>query len=177
MRLYPSLRWRRRSGNRRMVGGRSAAFRVPHRHAVADDRGAGRTGLERLGLCRTVLVLAASRAWGRTRGPRPPTRWGQGPLVLGTPAHRWRTPPSGGATHLAGASRLERQACVPLEVRRDAFVSLAALAPSLWKQTGEWPPTCAQRFLCGLCHFFAGLQRSGESPHEFAFLALIRILC
>ncbi len=39
--------------------------------------------------------------------------------------------------------------------------TLAALEPSAWKQTGEWTPTCSQRVLCGLCHVFTSLQRSG----------------
>ncbi len=64
VRLYPSLRWRRRSGNRRVNGRQHALsaswFRAPPRHAVADDLGAGRTGLERWAYA--VLVLAASRA-------------------------------------------------------------------------------------------------------------------
>ncbi len=64
VRLYPSLRWRCRSENRRVNGRQHALsaswFRAPHRHAVADGRGAGRTGLERWAYA--VLVLVTYRA-------------------------------------------------------------------------------------------------------------------
>ena len=61
---YPSLRWSRRPGNRRVNGRRHALsaswFRAPPRHAVADDLEVGRMGLERWAYA--VPVLAAYRA-------------------------------------------------------------------------------------------------------------------
>ncbi len=55
VRLSPLLRWRRRSGNRRVNGRQHALsaswFRVPHRHAVAGGLG-GENRIGALGLCR-----------------------------------------------------------------------------------------------------------------------------
>ncbi len=59
----------------------------------------------------------------------------------GTPAHRWRMPPSAQEARRTCQVRRalkSRQACVPLEVRRGAFVSLAHPIHSPCRGLFEW---------------------------------------
>ncbi len=111
MRLSPLLRWRRRSGNRRVNGRQHALsaswFRVPHRHAVAGWPWGGEQDWSAGFMpcwCWPLLAREGSRG-----GLWPPTRW-------------WQE--QGGA-----AGPEERRTC---QVRRSLNVRRACRSRSCW---------------------------------------------